>query len=153
MPERPTTRFESHYALADLPYFDVRDGRIVLTDPELGPMIDVHTHLALSYGRRQTVDLHRQHPHTEHYLPVDCPLDLDVYMNRNFRPPDLQRMKRDLLWRSFTTSGMRVTHTIPNLAREMADLGVVVSVLLPSTTRFCPGTPSAISRHVRRTTS
>ena len=40
-------------------------------------------------------------------------------------------MKRDLGLGSLSGGGMRRTHTAPNLAREMADVGVRVSVLLP----------------------
>jgi predicted TIM-barrel fold metal-dependent hydrolase len=117
--------------LAELPYFEVRDGRLVLADPGLGPMIDVHTHLALSYGRRTTVDLWQEHERTRHYLSLEHPLDLDIYINQNIPPADVKRMKRDLTFASLTSSGMRATHTVPNLTREMAELRVVASVLLP----------------------
>jgi|GEM_PF-4196779 hypothetical protein len=50
-----TTRFASHRDLARLRYFDIHDGRIVLADPAFGPSVDVHTHLALSYGRVDAV--------------------------------------------------------------------------------------------------
>lgn len=131
-PTQHPTRFASHLELARLPWFEVRDGRLRLRDPEVGPMIDVHTHLALSFGTKPaTVDLHREHPRTEHYLPVERPIDLDVYINKNFTAEDLARAKRDLSIDSLRDRGMRRTHTAPNLAREMADLGVVSSVLLP----------------------
>ena len=54
---RDKTRFEDHYALSRLPWFEIRDGRLVLKDRSLGPIVDVHTHLALSYVYRTTVDL------------------------------------------------------------------------------------------------
>ena len=113
-------------------YFELRDDtRLVLADPALGPAIDVHTHLALAYGRPIQLDLRKAHDRTEHYLPMERELDLDVYMNRNFTPDDLARLKRDLTWKSLTARGMRETHTAPNLQREMADLGIQASVLLP----------------------
>ena len=125
------TRFASHMELASLPYFELRDGdHLVLADPDLGPAIDFHTHLALAYVRPNRVDLHRAHPVTQHYLPMYRPLDLDVYQNRNFVPEDLKRMTRDLTLSSLTSRGMRATHTIPNLKREMADLQIQASVLL-----------------------
>jgi predicted TIM-barrel fold metal-dependent hydrolase len=126
-------RFEDVLALARLPYFEVRDGeRLALADPALGPAVDVHTHLAFSYVRPNTVDLFREHPRTEHYLPVrGRPLDLDVYVNRNFTPEDLARAERDLTVGCLLPGGMRATHTIPNLVREMADLGIASAVLLP----------------------
>ncbi len=126
-----STRYADHYALAELPYFEVRDERLVLADPELGSAIDVHTHLALSYVRKNPVDLWKEHERTQHYLDLSQPLDLEVYINKNFPEPDLKRMKRDLTLKSVTGSGMRVTHTVPNLAREMAELNISHSVLLP----------------------
>lgn len=125
------TRYSSSFALADLPWFELRDGRIV-RDPDLGPAIDVHTHLALSFIRKDTVDLRSAPRPTEHYLPLDAALDLDVYANRNFTDTTLASMKRDLgLGGIFGLEGPRDTHTAPNLVSEMAELGVVASVLLP----------------------
>ena len=124
-------RFEGLLDLARLPYFEVRDGRLVLADPSLGPAIDLHTHLALTYFRRQTVDLLKASERTEHYLPAERPIEMDVYQNRNFTPVDLRNMTRDLSLGAVRCSGMRATHTVPNLEREMAELGVSRSVLLP----------------------
>lgn len=125
-------RFSSHRELSRLPYFDLSDdGELVLSDPGFGPSVDVHTHLALAYGPPMRVDLRREHPRTEHYLSVDRPLDLEVYANRNFTQRDLKRMTRDLTLLSVTGGGMRRTHTIPNLLREMKQLGVAYSTLLP----------------------
>jgi predicted TIM-barrel fold metal-dependent hydrolase len=119
--------------LAALPYFDLDEaGELRLADRSVGPIFDLHTHLALSYGRRRpTVDLEREWPVTEHYLPVARPLDLEVYLNRNFTPDDLRRMARDLTIGSLSRGGMRRTHTAPNLVREMRQLGISVSALLP----------------------
>lgn len=123
------TRFDDFHALARLPWFDVRDGELVV-DPAVGPAVDVHTHLALSFVLPSKLDLNREHPKTEHYLPVERPLDLDVYANRNFTEDDLTRMRKDLSVMSLTAGGMRRTHTIPNLAREMKGLCIKTSVLL-----------------------
>jgi predicted TIM-barrel fold metal-dependent hydrolase len=124
------TRFSNLLDLARLPYFEVKDGALVLADAALGPAIDVHTHLALAYVRRMSVDLGREWPETEHYLPPERAIDLDVYANRNFTPEDLRRLNRDLTLLSVTAGGMRRTHTLPNLRREMGGLGVRQSVLL-----------------------
>jgi uncharacterized protein len=124
-------RFSGLLDLARLPYFDVRGGRLCLADAALGPAVDVHTHLALSYGPCKPLDLLADSGPTEHYLPPGRPLDLDVYINRNFLEEDLRELERDLTFRSFTRGGMRRTHTIPGLTREMGELGVRASVLLP----------------------
>ncbi len=125
------TRFDNLLDLARLPWFETRDGHLVLADPKMGPTMDVHTHLALAYGPPNSVDLHREWPQTEHYLEAARPLDLDVYINRNFTPDDLKRLEVDLALKSVGPHGMRRTHTLPNLAREMSKLGVLRSVLLP----------------------
>jgi predicted TIM-barrel fold metal-dependent hydrolase len=91
----------------------------------------VHTHLALSYALPNRVDLFKEHDRTEHYLPLERELDLDVYINKNFTPNDLKRLRRDLTLKSMTGSGMRATHTAPNLGREMSELSITASVLLP----------------------
>ncbi len=117
--------------LAELPWFELQDGRLRLADDQVGPIIDFHTHLALTYIRRRSVDLSASPGPTQHYLPMTGPLDMDVYQNVNFTPEDLDAMKRDLGFGSFTQGGMRATHTAPNLAGEMAELGIVRSVLLP----------------------
>jgi len=128
-----TTVFREGLEIAGLPYFKRLDGdRIGLADPSVGPIIDVHTHLAMAYIRPLSVDLHRADAPTEHYLPMrGRRIDLEVYINRNFTPQDLKSMKRDLTLMSLTAKGMRRTHTIPNLCREMADLGIAKSVSLP----------------------
>ncbi len=129
MTEHPT-RFESLHDLARLPWFGVRDGRLVLTDPSVPAAIDLHTHLALAFLRPLQLDLSRASDSVEHYLPAERALDLDVYQNRNFSPEDLKRMTRDLGIGSLRSSGMRATHTVPNLVREMSELNIVESVLL-----------------------
>jgi uncharacterized protein len=123
--------FRDHNDLARLPYFKLEDGRLKIADRALGATIDFHTHLTLSYIRRNQVDLHRLHPETKLYLPRERGLDLDVYQNANFTAKDLKTLKWDLTMRSFTAGGMRITHTAANLKRDMDDLNIVHSVLLP----------------------
>jgi uncharacterized protein len=124
-------RFESHLDLAELPWFEVRDGRLVLADRSIGPVMDVHTHLALTYMRRRSVDLRARHDDAELYLPVSHAVDLDVYANRNFDAHDLEAIERDLALKTTTKGGMRRTHTVPNLVRHMGEMGIARSVLLP----------------------
>jgi len=128
-----TTVFREGWEIADLPYFKrLEGGGIGLADPSIGPIIDVHTHLALAYVLPLRVDLHRAAAPTEHYLPMHGrKIDLEVYINKNFTPEDLKTMKKDLTLKSLTAHGMRRTHTIPNLCGEMAELGIAKSVSLP----------------------
>lgn len=129
---RMQTQFANHLELAKLPYFDLKDDReLVLSDRSFGPSIDVHTHLALTYVRPFCTDLRAEHERTEHYLPVERALDLGVYQNKNFTESDLKRMSRDLTLGSVTSVGMRRTHTLPNLLREMRGLGIAHCALLP----------------------
>jgi len=122
-------RFTHLFDLARLPWFEIRDGRLVVADPDVGPVIDVHTHLALSFHA-----LHRpKHRHdagpAKHFLPPDRAIDLDVYVNQNLGPEDLAAMEADLVPWSLSKE-MWPTHTVPSLLREMAELGIVRSVLL-----------------------
>jgi predicted TIM-barrel fold metal-dependent hydrolase len=125
------TRFASTRDLAALPWFGLESGRLVVKDESVGPVIDCHAHLALAYGLPMRVDLARAHESTEHYLPVERPLDLELYINKNLTEDDRSRLERDLTVGSLTKGGMRRTHTVPNLVREMGEVGVRASVLLP----------------------
>jgi predicted TIM-barrel fold metal-dependent hydrolase len=125
------THFPSHFALAETPWFRLVDGHRLVLDADVGPICDVHTHLALSFAGPPRLDLRARHERTRHYLPLENALDLEVYINRNFKPADLVRMKRDLTVLGVTPWGMRTTHTAENLCAEMRDLGIVASVLLP----------------------
>lgn len=129
------TRFESALELDRLPWFDVRGGnRIVLAADaadEVGPVIDMHTHLAMGWLRPLAVDLGASTPTVDYYLPLTQPLDLDVYSNRNIDDASMFAMKADLSLLGLTGWGKRVTHTAPNLVRDMGGLGIVSAVVLP----------------------
>ncbi len=126
----PCGPYASGQDLVELPWFTLREGRIAVEEP-IGPIVDVHGHLALSYVRNRTVDLNAETPCTEHYLDTTKPLDLAIYANQNIDPEALGAMSRDLTLNSMSNSGMRATHTAPNLRREMADLGIARTLLLP----------------------
>lgn len=129
------TRFDSTLDLARLPWFEVQGGnRLVLAADaahEVGPVIDMHTHLAMGFFRKLQVDLHASTPTVAHYLPVTLPVDLDRYSNENFDRASLFAMKADVSVLGLTAQGMRTTHTAPNLVREMGAMGIVSSVVLP----------------------
>jgi predicted TIM-barrel fold metal-dependent hydrolase len=126
------TRFTSLLDLTRLPWFALsEEGRLVMTDRSVGPIADMHTHLALAFVRPMSVDLHKLHAETQHYLPSCCAIDLDVYVNRNMSPQIVKELTYDLTLRSLGPRGMRATHTVPNLTREMDETGIRASVLLP----------------------
>lgn len=122
------TAFDRLLDLKRLPWFDAVGGRLVL-DPAIGPVIDLHSHLALSFLRRPTVELAARTAVTSTYLPADHRFDLDVYANRNFDDGDLAALGHDLTVDSLGPGGLRATHTIPNLVRDMRPLNIVTSVL------------------------
>lgn len=126
------SRFTSLFDLARLPWFGLsEEGRLVMKDASVGPIADLHTHLALAYVRPPSVDYGALHPETRHYLPSCCAIDLDVYANQNMSREIVRELTRDLTWRSLGPRGMRATHTIPNLLREMDETGIRASLLLP----------------------
>jgi len=128
----PTT-FDSALDLARLPWFEVRGGNrlVVVDDGQVGPVVDMHTHLAMGYFRKLRVDLHAETPTTAYYLPLTLPVDLDAYSNENLDAAAMFAMKADVSVLGLTGVGMRTTHTAPNLLRDMRDLGIVSSVVLP----------------------
>lgn len=124
--------YNEGFDLAKLPYFDVVDDRLVLADKTIGPVIDAHTHIALAYLLPMSVDQYSTKEPTEHYLPMKGrPINFECYLNKNFSEEDLSRMKSDLVWKSTTSGGMRRTHTFGNLQREMKELGIKHSIVLP----------------------
>lgn len=129
------TRFDSTLDLARLPWFDVSGGnRLVLAEgaaAEVGPVIDMHTHLAMGFFRRLRVDLHASTPTVAYYLPLTLPVDLDAYSNTNLDRAAMFAMKADVSVLGLTGQGMRTTHTAPNLLRDMDALGIVNAVVLP----------------------
>ena len=131
LPDLDAPKFTNLFVLARLPYFEVKNARLVLADPKLGPSVDVHTHLGLSFLRKPTLDLTRETPTTELYLRAEKPIDFGVYMNKNYADYDLHAIERDMTRDVLGAGGMRATHTLPNLMRDMEDLGVRRGVLLP----------------------
>lgn len=124
-------QFENVQALTRLPWFETAsDGRLRLKDRTIGPIVDFHSHLALGFGLPLQVDHFAAPGPTEHYLPIDRPFDLAPYINRNFDEDRLHEMSWDLAVAGLGPGGLRRTHTVPNLVREMEELGIVKSVVL-----------------------
>lgn len=124
------TKFDSVLDLARLPWFSVVDGEL-RADAAVGPVIDIHTHVAMTNFVKLKVDVFKATPTIKHYLPTDRPFDLEVYANRNFDEKSLRRLKFDVSLLTLTGRGMRTTHTAPNLLRDMDLLGITQAVLLP----------------------
>jgi len=129
------TEFESTLDLGRLPWFEVHGGsRLAISEDArevVGPIIDMHTHLAMGYFRRLRVDLHAQTPAVAYYLPLTLPVDLERYSNENLDASAMFAMKADVSVLGLTGQGMRTTHTAPNLVRDMQALGIASAVVLP----------------------
>ncbi|MBI5515829.1 MAG: amidohydrolase family protein [Deltaproteobacteria bacterium] len=123
-------RFVTRNALAALPWFEVHDGEIVLSDPSVGPVIDMHTHYALPTWTGREADLSRETPDSNLLLGRCCAHHLDVRANQCFTPAELRALKRELLLGGLTGRGARGDHTAPNLARDMRSMNVVRSAVL-----------------------
>jgi len=52
--------------LSRLPWFEMHHDRLIVSDRSLGPVIDMHSHIALAYLLPMRVDLYRATPYTEH---------------------------------------------------------------------------------------
>lgn len=132
--EVPAT-FEGYQGLADLPWFEMRDGRLVAVNPDWPPAIDFHEHLGFGVGP-ESIDYQRLTQRVEYLIDCDdpneaCVLNLDVYINRIANHNMLDQMTNELVTGVSTAMGSVQTHTVPNLLREMDDMGFSHSVILP----------------------
>lgn len=130
-------RYRGYRGLAELPWFELdAAGRLRCVDEAVPEAIDLHAHLGISLLLAPEVDLLARTPRVRHMLDCDgeepgCPLDLDVYVNANFRPADLRALRLGALAQILWGSSAAATHTIPNLLAEMADSRVAQAVILP----------------------
>ncbi len=124
--------FENYYDLSRLPYFTLKDNRLIIDiDANIGPIIDIHTHLALAYIFPMRIDLFKDHGRTDHLLPDYAHLNLETYANKDYTPELLKRMKRIVAKQIFFKRGSHETHNAAHLTREMNDLGIKNAVILP----------------------
>ena len=130
-------RYRGYRGLAELPWFELDGrGRLRCVDESVPEAIDVHAHLGMSLLLAPEVDLLARTPRVRHMLDCDgeqpgCPLDLDVYVNANFRPSDLRALRIGAVAQLLWGSSAAATHTIPNLLDEMDDCRVSRAVILP----------------------
>ncbi len=114
--------------LSESKYVEKRGDQLGLVDG-IGPICDVHTHLALTYVPSGEIDLYRKEV-AKLYLDPTRAHDFDVYMNGNFEPDELSRMKIDFSLGSLRRGGMRATHTATALVDHMKQCRVTRSVIL-----------------------
>lgn len=137
-------RFADRNGLAALPWFDIEQGELVLSDPSVGPIIDVHTHYALPSFRHDEDDMERASPDSDLLLGRCCAHHLDVYANQCFSPAELSAMKRELTIGALRRKGKRLSMTAPNMARDMRSMGIERTIVLGIDMGL-------ISRHVQLT--
>ncbi len=130
-------RYRGYRGLAELPWYEVDSrGRLRCIVEDLPGAIDIHAHFGMALMLAPRLDLQARTPRVEYMLDCDaeepgCELDLDVYMNANFRPKDLRRLRLGAVAQLFWGSGSAATHTIPNLVDEMDDCRVDRAAILP----------------------
>ena len=129
--------YRGYRGLAELPWFELDDrGRLRCVAEDLPPIIDIHAHLGMSMFLAPDLDLHARTDRVRHLLDCDgempgCPLDLDVYINANFRPQDLSNLRWQVVAQTLWGSEAAATHTIPNLVGEMDACRVSQTLVLP----------------------
>jgi predicted TIM-barrel fold metal-dependent hydrolase len=130
-------RVRGYRGLAELPWFELDErGRLRCTLEDLPPVLDIHAHLGMSLLLAPELDLQARTPRVRHLLDCDredpgCELDLDVYINANFRPEDLRALRLGALAQLTWGNAAAATQTIPNLLDEMDDTGVEKALVLP----------------------
>lgn len=123
-------RFSDRNGLAALPWFEIEQGELVVSDPSVGPVIDVHTHYCLPSFRHGVADMERETSESDLLLGRCCAHHLDVYANQCFTPAELAAMKRELVLGALRRRGKRLHHTAPNLARDMRSMNVERAIVL-----------------------
>ncbi|MHA1291939.1 MAG: amidohydrolase family protein [Promethearchaeota archaeon] len=125
--------FKNYNDLSRLPYFTIKDDRLAIDkDANIGPIIDIHTHLALAYMVPMKVNLFKDHGRTEYIIIPDyAEIHLEKYANQDNTPELLKRMHRIVARQVFFKEGAHKTHNVAHLTREMKDLGIVNAVILP----------------------
>ena len=127
--------FDGYRGLADLPWFEMHDGRLVAVDPDWPPAVDFHGHFGFGAGP-ESIDYQIPTERVEYLIDCDdpdemCVLDFDVYINRVASQSMLRDLTDELVGGTSTAMGRVETHTVPNLLREMDDMGFGHSVILP----------------------
>lgn len=135
----PTTaplKMPGYYGLAELPFFELRKGRLVNVVPNFPKAIDFHGHLGFVVGdlARTPADLTVRN--TMKYLidcdgHEDCHMDMEVYLNQIASQEMLDDSESALLTGAMTGKGPIVHHTVPNYVAELDEMKFDTSLLLP----------------------
>jgi predicted TIM-barrel fold metal-dependent hydrolase len=129
--------YRGYRGLAELPWFELdSQGRLVMVNDGVPAAIDFHAHFGINLLFAPDIDLQARPERVRHLLDCDgeepgCPLDLDVYINANFRAEDLSKLRRGAVAQATIGSAAAKTHTMPALLQEMDDMNVAQAVVLP----------------------
>ncbi len=136
--------FSDCYSLTKLPYFDLNEkGVLTLTQEGLPPIVDFHTHLALTWQFSPQVDLNKRTPRVLHFFRErHVRIDMNIYSGINLKNERREGMFKEYVDGAFSNKGAVSTFTVPNILAEMDRMGIEHSVLLAVDT---PG-----SRHVSK---
>lgn len=126
---------QGYKGLADLPFFEIRGGRLKVAVQDLPPAIDFHTHLGFVTGPAP-MDYLRSSPEVRYLIDCDgehpaCTFDMTDYVNGIATEEMRAEMDLDLALGALFAKGAIETQTLPNLAAEMDDMGFAHAVLLP----------------------
>lgn len=130
-------RYRGYRGLAELPWFELdAERRLRCVDESVPRAIDFHCHFGMSVLFKPKLDLQAESERVFHLLDCDaeepgCELDLDVYINGNFSPADLQTLRKQTLSQGLFGSAYARTQTIPNLLREMDSMRVDQALIHP----------------------
>jgi predicted TIM-barrel fold metal-dependent hydrolase len=126
---------QGYKGLAELPFFEIQDGRLKVVVQDLPASIDFHTHLGMVAGPA-TIDYLWETPEVHYLIDCDgtdppCTFDMTDYVNGIATEEMLAQMEREVLIGGLFGKGSIQTHTLPNLAAEMDDMKFDKAVLLP----------------------
>lgn len=145
-----SSRLNSINELARLPYFLIKDGRLVLREGVAGgKIIDFHSHLGWHYLFARPVDLWGK-TQVRHFYPDKADIDLDRYSAFDFSAEKRRECQKETLRSAWSSAGWSATHTIPNILQEMDGLQVERSLVLavdyPVFSRNTPEIFTAVGR-------
>ncbi len=119
--------------LDQLPYFTrLADGRLALALDEVEEIVDFHTHLGFTMLLAPPIDFTVSTAEVRHNFGPELTVYLDIYSGQNIFEEQKHWGLRDYLpcGLSPVSFGRHLTHTLPNLLREMAPLKIGRSVCL-----------------------